>query len=1268
MRVWLVIWAFIGTLFAASAALADDRDTLTAFLEDNLSGAGRVVTITGFQGALSSQARIETLTIADDGGVWLRMQGITLDWNRAALLGGTLSVSKLTADRVELPRLPVTPPADASLPAPEAVPFALPQLPVAVTLGEISAKELVLGPAVLGQAVTGTMSADASLVNGQGHLRLALQRTDGITGNLSIIAVYANATNALTLALDAEEAAGGLAVTALGIPGRPAAHLILGGKGPLDDFAASMTLQTDGETRLAGQMTLAKTETPGETGFRADLTGNMAPLFAPDYAAFFGDRLGLHVEGRRGADGATHVQALDLTARALRLQGQIDLAADGLPDVVSLTGDLAQPDGAPVLLPLPGTETRLNRATLSLTFDRATSPDWQGRIEALGLDRPDLRADRLVVTGTGQIRHEGDARGLTADLALEGAGLAPADPALARALGDAATARVTLGWQSGSGQVDLSDLSVEAANTSLTTKGQIASDLTLTGSLTLRARDLARFADLAGRPLAGAADLDLTGWVNPLSGAFDADLVLSSQSLALGQAQADALLNGPTRVALSGARGEGGTDLRHLTVTANDLQADLTGRITSTGADLSGRVALADLATLNLGLGGAVDLKGSFIGLLSDGHAILTGTGQDLTLGQAQADALGRGQTALDLDVHLAGARIDIMRATVSGPAGRVQATGVYDPKASDLDLALDLPDLSLLSPSWRGGLTARAGVTGPIEALRTQISAQSTGLGIGQVLVDRLIGGVGQLTAGVTLDGKRLVIEALDFATPAVQLSATGQPQDLQVKARLANLGLILPDFPGPLTAEGRVQQTDAGTALDLALRGPGQINARLAGDLSPDLARADLTAKGTAQAGLANVLIAPRVVAGQLAFDLALQGPLRLDSLRGTARLTDGRLADPDQPVSLVGIDARADLAGGAARITLQSGLASGGSLLVTGRVGLAPPMPADLAIQLNNAVIRDPQLFSTTLNGALTFQGPALGGAAIRGTLTLARTELRIPSTGMGSVPVLTDLRHRNDRPEVRATRVRAGLEGASARGATGGGGYGLDLLILAPNQVFIRGRGLDAELGGQVRLRGTTAAIVPSGALSLIRGRLDLLGKRLTLSEASLQMQGALVPYVRIAASTQSEGFNIEAVIEGDAANPNVSFQSSPALPQEEVLARLLFDKGLTNLSPFQAAQLASAVATLAGKGGEGVIGTLRKRAGLDNLDVQADGTGNTSVTVGKYLSEKVYTEVTVDQTGKSTINLNLDVARHITLRGKVDDEGQTGIGIYLEKDY
>jgi translocation and assembly module TamB len=283
-------------------------------------------------------------------------------------------------------------------------------------------------------------------------------------------------------------------------------------------------------------------------------------------------------------------------------------------------------------------------------------------------------------------------------------------------------------------------------------------------------------------------------------------------------------------------------------------------------------------------------------------------------------------------------------------------------------------------------------------------------------------------------------------------------------------------------------------------------------------------------------------------------------------------------------------------------------------------------------------------------------------------MGRTELRIPSSGFAGDGGLPGLQHIHESADSMATRGRAGQLGPAVTAGTRATGYTLNLRITAPNQVFIRGRGLDAELGGALTLQGSTAAIVPSGAFNLIRGRLDILGRRLQVSEALLQLQGALVPFLRIVASTESDGITASVQIEGSATDPLVSFTSDPDLPQEEVLARLLFDRGLESLTAFQAVQLAGAVATLAGRAGVGVIDNLRQRAGLDNLDLTANGVGSAELTFGKYLSEKAYTEVTLDQGGKSSISINLDLAPHVTVKGQLDSDGQTGIGLFLQRNY
>jgi translocation and assembly module TamB len=308
----------------------------------------------------------------------------------------------------------------------------------------------------------------------------------------------------------------------------------------------------------------------------------------------------------------------------------------------------------------------------------------------------------------------------------------------------------------------------------------------------------------------------------------------------------------------------------------------------------------------------------------------------------------------------------------------------------------------------------------------------------------------------------------------------------------------------------------------------------------------------------------------------------------------------------------------------------------------------------------------MFDTALGWRVTITGPLTGGALISGTVGFDTVELRIPESGLGVNGALPGLRHVHEPASVRATRARAGL----LQTGRGGGArpFALDLAINAPARVFLRGRGLDAEFGGSVRLGGTTANVIAQGGFQLIRGRLDLLGKRLVITEGNVTLQGGFDPYLRVVAETRADDIVVRIVVEGNASAPEVRFTSVPDLPEDEILARLVFGRSIEQISPFQALKLASAVATLAGQGGAGTVDNLRRGFGLDDLDVTTDAEGNTAVRAGAYITENIYTDVTVGADGKAEINLNLTITPNITARGRVSGSGGTGLGVYFEKDY
>ena len=1267
MRSWLAL-PFCLLPLTAIADTAADKDFLTTWLQENLSGTGRTVTIDGFQGALSSQASLKQLTIADGQGVWLTLKDVTLDWSRSALLTGNIRIDQLSAGEIDFERVP-TADATSAAPSPVAKPWALPDLPVSIAIKGIAARKIVLGPTVLGQPLEASLTADLTLANGDGTSHLDLQRLgDGPQGHVTLAASFSNTTQVLDLSLDAAEGAGGIAASLLHVPGAPATSLTIAGKGPLSDFAATVNLSTDGQTRLGGKITQTD-DAQGNRSFSADLSGDPTPVFLPQYAEFFGPAVALQAKGQRLADGTLRLDSLLVQARALSLRGSVVLSASGQPDSLNFTGTLGLPDG-PVTLPTASAQPiKIGHADLTLTYDKSRNEDWNFETTISQFDSGSLSAGQLKLTANGKL----NARLFDGNVQFVASSLTPRDPGLAQALGDTLTGSSDFSWNSDTSALQLANLAVTAPGYAITTQGSIGVTGELKGKASGHYDDLSRLITLTGRPLSGAARFEVEGSGNPISGAFDLSGTLSGSKLAVGIAQADALLSGDSTLQFAAKRDETGTILRQFALQAASLSANLTGSLTKDGSDLTGTVSFADLSALGPTYRGSLSGTGTFKGTLDHGTLTAQAQGQRIAIGQAQADGILAGTSDLRIDADFANAVVAIRTVQITSAQGQVVLTGTASARDSDLKAKISLPDLSVIGSGYKGGLEGNIAFTGAPDNGALTLDAKGNNLAVGQPVADTLLRGISTVSAKLDLTPDGMRIDRANLTNPQLKASVNGtvagSTTNLTVSAQLANLGLLYPQFPGAVTVTGTAVQGANGTTLDLAAKGPGQIDAKVAGLVSSNYSSANLKISGSATAALANAFVAPRSLDGAVKFDLKLSGPLSIASLSGPVSISGGRLADSTLPSALTDLAATATLGGGRIQISATTGVSSGGKVTVKGTVGLLAPYTADLAINLNQAVLRDPQLFSTTVNGDVAFRGPSMGGATISGRLALEKTELQIPSTGMSGGGELPGLKHIHDTAAVKATRGRAGV-GVNVGVSTGraGPGYALDLAISAPNQVFIRGRGLDAELGGSLVLRGTTDNIVPSGAFNLIRGRLDILGRRLLLTEAQIQMQGALVPYIHVVASVESDGITSSIVIEGDATDPKVTFTSSPDLPQDEVVARLLFNHSLDKMSPLQAVQLASAVATLAGSGGEGVIGSLRQKTGLDNLDVQSDAAGNTSVTAGKYLSDKTYSEVTVGGSGKSSISLNYDVTRHVTLKGSVDSDSNTSVGVLIQRDY
>ena len=1315
--------AFVLTMFAAVPAFAQDEDEgfLTRKLQDLLSGAGRTVDIVGFEGALSSEASFQRMTIADDDGIWLTLEDVVLNWKRSALLRGRLEVETLSAARLDLPRLPKS--EESTLPDAEAKPFSLPDLPISVDIESFEISEINLGAPLIGEDVQLTLTAAARLDGDGLSADLNARRTDAKQGQFDIKTTLTNSDNILDLLLKLDEAPDGITARLLNIPDRPSVTLTVAGKGPLNDFATDLALSTDGKERLAGQIKVAEDGTSGGAPDRritADIGGDVTAILLPQYRDFFGTDVSLQLDALVEGAGGVDVKQFTLDSAAAKLSGTVTLGADKWPRFIDIEGTIARADGTPVLLPGGGGDTFIDRVVLDVNYDAASGETYEAVFDIAGLKTSALSIAQTQLTSRGTLKIASDMpRQLDGMIDFAASDLELQDAAVAEALGREIKGSAQLAYIDGS-PLRISGLTLAGPDYGLAGDVEIgvADGLATRLDATLKAEDISRFSALAGRELAGRGDLRVAGTITPLSGAFDLQIGGSTEDIIVGIEQADALLSGRTELSLAALRDETGTFLRDVSLQNAAIEFTGEAELASEDSHVKGTATLRDIALVAPQYEGAVtvtgnavqDARGWTVDVQGDGpygaRASIEGlaTGPDIALNiDANVPDLSRFVPQVEGPLQANG----LVRQTAQGWVVDMNASGPYDARAkleglatgpdAALEFDLSMPEVNRVVPQINGPLRAsglarqtpkgwslRTTASGPYGA-RVDVDGVVTGPDM-DIQFDVAIPNVQPLAPGVSgpLNATGRIYQTpqgiavdTDARGPyasrlSVQGTVTGDSPAIDFDVSVPNVGALVPKISGPLNVTGNARQTAQGWQIDTRASGVSGTQATIAGLVGTD-GNLDITAQGSLPLGLAGPFIAPRSLQGQARFDIAINGRPALGSVNGTITATGATLSAPNLRVALEDIDATIRLASGQANIAVNGTSAQGGRLNVGGTVGLGGGFSANLDVQLSDIVFSDPRLYSTSISGALGIDGALTGGARIAGQLNLGETNVTVPSTGLTSIGDIPPITFVNAPGEVIATRRRAGLTGSeagtdpAARGSSGPG-FGLNIVVNAPNRIFVRGRGLDAELGGSLALTGSTKRIISSGRFDLARGRLDILGKRFDLAEGSIQFQGDLVPYIRFVSSTTTATGEVRVIVQGPADEPEVLFESTPAAPQDEVLAQLLFGRNLSEISAFQALQLANAVATLAGRGGTGLIGNLRDNFGLDDLDVTTTDEGATALRVGKYLSDNVYTDVTAASDGTGEVSLNLDLTNNLKAKGTLGSDGNSSLGIFFEKDY
>ena len=371
------------------------------------------------------------------------------------------------------------------------------------------------------------------------------------------------------------------------------------------------------------------------------------------------------------------------------------------------------------------------------------------------------------------------------------------------------------------------------------------------------------------------------------------------------------------------------------------------------------------------------------------------------------------------------------------------------------------------------------------------------------------------------------------------------------------------------------------------------------------------------------------------------------------------------------LSSMDLSGKFSGNALELTSLTAKAGSGTVSAKGKISLAADSgyPMDISVTLDHARLARSEALAATATGTLHLTKTGSEPPLLSGTLKLPETRYQIIREGAAQVPHLTGVRFKPPKGALRITGDEPAPAFSNAFAL-----IRLDLQLKASDQLYVSGMGLESEWSASFHLGGTSAAPDMTGRVNLVRGTLAFAGHAFDLDEGVITFTGGntINPTVAITATDTIEDVDVSVNVTGQAMNPQVSFSSSPSLPDDEVLSRILFGSSVANLSAIQAVQLASSLNSLRGTGGGlNPLGKLRSAAGIDRLRIlgadEATGRG-TSLAAGQYLTNDIYVELITDARGFTATQLEVSITKWLSVLSQAGGSGVNSVNVQIKKNY
>ncbi|VAW06020.1 Inner membrane component of TAM transport system [hydrothermal vent metagenome] len=401
-----------------------------------------------------------------------------------------------------------------------------------------------------------------------------------------------------------------------------------------------------------------------------------------------------------------------------------------------------------------------------------------------------------------------------------------------------------------------------------------------------------------------------------------------------------------------------------------------------------------------------------------------------------------------------------------------------------------------------------------------------------------------------------------------------------------------------------------------------------------------------------------------GPLAVSADIGGTFAKPQIRGQLVATNARLESGLTGTVISNIKARGTFNGSRLVLPDISGSTKGGGTVSgSGSFNFAVESGVGVGITLTvlakNAALIARDDFAATVSGPIKIRNSSAGGL-ISGDVVLNRSYFKFGRASETVALPQIKVREINRRADERPARVRTRP-------------WRFALSADVPNRLQVEGLGLDSEWRANLKLTGPVDNFSMTGNANLLRGNYTFAGRRFRLERGRIRFVGNQPPnpVLDIEAEANLRGLNATINVKGTGNRPEIAFNSIPALPQDELLSRVLFGDSIANLSAPEAVQLAAAVASLNSGGGLDPINQLRKAAGLDRLRILPSNTDSgtgTSIAAGKYITRRAYVELITDGKGYSATRLEFQITRWLSILSSISTLGRQSANVRVSKDY